>query len=662
MHYASFGIVALILHIIINRDFLQKNRSKDVPASMVYYRYFLTALMFYYIFDICWGFLYEYRDRNVSLVYLDTWLYFVAMATTVQLWTRYVNTYLVRQNVFRRILRIFGWSIYGFAMFHLLVNFFNPIIFYFTEDNTYVPATGRYYLLFFQVVLYLLTFVYTFVASIKTSGSEKLHNRAVGMTGIVMAVFIVLQSYDAFIPYYAIGCLIGTCIIHIFVIEDEKKEKEVYNQIARSLAEDYEAIYYITIESGRYREFSTSDEYDSMQVPSNGNDFYEETQNNIIRYVHPDDRDFAASLYSKEEMLRLLKDRKSYSYKYRLMVNGESRYFRFTLIMADDKKHFLLYEKDIQEEVTAEAQRLERHKSHVTFGQIAESLATNYDAIYYVDTKDSSYISYVCNSSYGQLEAKKEGADFFADCRNDAPILIHKGDRDRVVHLMNRDNFLTALEHKTHYDIEYRLMMNGRSQYTRLTARKTADGSHFIIGYENISSEIKKEKEHLQALNTEKELARRDELTGTKNKTAYTELERSIQSNLDGGIDYMPFALVVSDLNNLKKINDTEGHKAGDEYIRASAKLLCDIFSHSPVFRIGGDEFVVFLRGGDYNEREALLDKLRRQVRKNHASGSGPVIAAGMAEYEPVTDKQISAVFERADNRMYADKQELKAM
>ena len=164
----------------------------------------------------------------------------------------------------------------------------------------------------------------------------------------------------------------------------------------------------------------------------------------------------------------------------------------------------------------------------------------------------------------------------------------------------------------------------------------------------------------MKALKTEKELARRDELTGTKNKTAYKELEASVQSNIDNGMDYMPFALIVCDTNNLKEINDTQGHVAGDEYIKASAKLLCNIFKHSPVFRIGGDEFVVFLRGDDYNKKQELMDKLRNQVLKNKESGNGVVLASGIAEYEPDNDSLVSEIFDRADRAMYENKQMLK--
>ena len=111
---------------------------------------------------------------------------------------------------------------------------------------------------------------------------------------------------------------------------------------------------------------------------------------------------------------------------------------------------------------------------------------------------------------------------------------------------------------------------------------------------------------------------------------------------------------------DLKKLNDSEGHIVGDEYIRQSAILLSDTFIHSPVFRVGGDEFVVFLRGNDYSNREDLMKTLRAQVRKNMRTKSGPVLASGMAEYEPEKDNFVSEIFDRADKDIYKNKRNLK--
>ena len=667
MFYSTISILALILNLIINHEALKDVRIRSVrlggeAQTAIRYNHFLMASNCYFIADIAWGLLYEFHavDNLFPLLYLDCILYFMFMFLTMLTWIRYIVAYLNKTRPRTKALLYAVWTMFVLGLVYLVINYYYPFIFSFNENHEYITESGRHIAFVLQIVLYMVTSTYMLHISRKSIGREKIRYRAVGLTCLVMEIFLIFQILDPSYPSYAMGLMIGICLIHIFVEADEKKEKEITDNIATGLAEDYEAMYYINIETGEYREFAKSEEYESMNVPVAGHDFYAETSANIDRYVHPDDREFAQSLYSKEAMLKNLEGRRSYSYKYRIMLDGQPRYFRFTVMRANDDRHFVLYEKDIDDEITEENIRLENQKKHATFSQIAESLAVNYDVIYYVDAEDSSYISYECKNIYGKLDMQKSGDDFFADSRNDIPQIVHKDDRDTVVGFIDRDHMISTLKDHKSCSMDYRIMAGRRVHYVRMTVRKTGDGTHFIVGIENIDAEIKKEKQHLKALNTEKELARRDELTGVKNKTAYKELEKSVQSNIDNGLDYLPFAIVVCDANDLKRINDSEGHVAGDEYIKESAMLLCDIFDHSPVFRIGGDEFVVFLRGNDHSAREELMEKLRCQVRKNRKAGSGPVLASGMAEYVPETDGFVSDVFDRADREMYEDKQDLK--
>ena len=99
-------------------------------------------------------------------------------------------------------------------------------------------------------------------------------------------------------------------------------------------------------------------------------------------------------------------------------------------------------------------------------------------------------------------------------------------------------------------------------------------------------------------------------------------------------------------------------HQAGDQYIRQACMLICNIFKHSPVFRIGGDEFAVISQGGDYEHMDELLEKVREHNRKALLSGD-VVIACGMSRFED--DSCVAAVFERADHNMYEDKNDLKS-
>jgi GGDEF domain-containing protein len=87
---------------------------------------------------------------------------------------------------------------------------------------------------------------------------------------------------------------------------------------------------------------------------------------------------------------------------------------------------------------------------------------------------------------------------------------------------------------------------------------------------------------------------------------------------------------------------------------------LREIFTNSPVFRVGGDEFVIFLRSDDYTNRVELMKKLRNRVIENVKTGARPILAAGMSEYIPGRDALVSDIFDRADKEMYENKQFLK--
>ena len=167
-------------------------------------------------------------------------------------------------------------------------------------------------------------------------------------------------------------------------------------------------------------------------------------------------------------------------------------------------------------------------------------------------------------------------------------------------------------------------------------------------------------REELQRveLGSARELAYTDSLTGVKNKRAFTEAQESIQIDITAGT-LNEFGIVVFDLNGLKMVNDTKGHDAGDVFIKDSCHIICESFKHSPVYRIGGDEFVAFLKGEDYANREKLLNLFDLQMDKNRTTG-GIVIASGLEIYRSERADSFTTVFDRADKKMYERKRKLK--
>ncbi len=176
----------------------------------------------------------------------------------------------------------------------------------------------------------------------------------------------------------------------------------------------------------------------------------------------------------------------------------------------------------------------------------------------------------------------------------------------------------------------------------------------------NQSIMVKREAEHEKELNEARAAAYTDPLTGVKSKAAYAERERYFEESVADG-DAENFAVVVCDINGLKQVNDSMGHKAGDKLIKDACRMICELFKHSPVFRVGGDEFVVILTGQDFERRLEIMEDMNRRVEYNKRNYQ-VVIAVGMSEYVPDADKNYHEVFERADALMYVRKNELKSM
>ncbi len=234
MYYSSFGLLALIMHIIVNADILFRSHKGPNASVRGRYRSFLYSIMLFYISDIVWGSLYEMRITPV--VYFDTFMFFFSMGLTLLLWMRFINAYLNRYNVSSKILLYSGWAIFTLEFVLLIVNFFVPIMFGFKEDGEYVPGKARYLIMIIQLVLFSLISIITLIRAARTKDRDRLHHNAIGISGLVMALLVALQAQYPLLPFYAIGCLLATSIINTYVGVDERRMSSNLLGNARAVA------------------------------------------------------------------------------------------------------------------------------------------------------------------------------------------------------------------------------------------------------------------------------------------------------------------------------------------------------------------------------------------------------------------------------------------
>ncbi len=144
--------------------------------------------------------------------------------------------------------------------------------------------------------------------------------------------------------------------------------------------------------------------------------------------------------------------------------------------------------------------------------------------------------------------------------------------------------------------------------------------------------------------------ATHDSLTGLPNRRAF---DTHVVREIDRGVG---FALVLCDMDNLKRLNDTHGHEAGDEALQLlAAALQSQLRRSDEAYRIGGDEFAVILPAANRLDAERVVRRLRDAVAGRLLASGDPIDASfGVSVYEPGDDPERLVV--RADDALYQAK------
>lgn len=167
---------------------------------------------------------------------------------------------------------------------------------------------------------------------------------------------------------------------------------------------------------------------------------------------------------------------------------------------------------------------------------------------------------------------------------------------------------------------------------------------------------------------TFKDIAFLDELTGIGNRSAFAryevELEAMIKDLSAKADDSQSIVYVSLDLNDLKYVNDNLGHAIGDVYIKTAARILRTSFHSANIYRVGGDEFSIFIVGKDARAdyEGGLKRMLRAQEDYNRTANSGIQMefAYGVSEWRYFDMRNLHQLEVDADKAMYAKKREMK--
>lgn len=295
---------------------------------------------------------------------------------------------------------------------------------------------------------------------------------------------------------------------------------------------------------------------------------------------------------------------------------------------------------------------------------IISGLSADYDLVVYVNTAKNQAKYFQVSEKFTPLlwEGRNSASPKSFDdlmrriyVPNEFSEFIEKSTLEKCIEI---------LQTAPYYTLPFLANIDERTEHYRLKiASDKSNSQAFIVGITNVEEEHRLE-ETAQKLRKDlqhtKLIANKDPLTGIGSAAAFKVKCDLIDNQIKQG-HKIRFAIVECDVNDLKYINDNFGHDKGNEYLKNSCKVFCNIFSHSPVFRIGGDEFAIILYDNQYEKRTELFEKLKTAINLKSKSPTERIsFAAGMADYNSQIDESVKDVLKRADTFMYIDKSKMK--
>ena len=237
--YSVVAGIALVVHLVINWRELSDWRNAGPRTGGLEVRRFLSCLTIFFVSDVLWGLL---SSRGWSaLLYADTVVFFLAMALSVFSWSRYVVAYLELDGPTRWFVLWMGRGLLAFFVVSLVANGFGGWFFTVSADCFYKEGPLRNLGLLLLIAFNGISALLTLFALRRRAGAPGRRGKMVFAFGVAMTVAIFFQLGDPFLPLYGLGCLFSCCLLHVFVIEDERDEMHEKELVAHDVAAQLES-------------------------------------------------------------------------------------------------------------------------------------------------------------------------------------------------------------------------------------------------------------------------------------------------------------------------------------------------------------------------------------------------------------------------------------
>lgn len=498
MYYSAIGLLAILVLLIVNWDVLRDSHIYEKPVWRVYRR-LLAAILFYCCTDVVWG-LMEIMKLSTALFAVTT-VHFIAMSICISFWAEFTVVSLNDKSGFGGFIRHVSRGVAGAIIFTTICNIFIPVFFTVDSKSVYTALPARYVMLVVQIVLLILISIRAL--SLMFHAKKQSQYRIMAAFGFIMASGLFIQLWFPYLPLYSIAYMLGTCLLHTFVVNDIKEQfrketgesakiKEIRDTF-RSLLDNMPGMAFSKV-AGTGEYIACNQEFVRY---ANKRDPVE-----VIGFTDAQifDAQTAAHFQETDRLALSLSNPLIYTEDVN-DASGKQRHYQTTKIKyTDSNGHLCILGicQDITDLVVVQhehAMTKEAYEKAVDTGSmytnIALTLARDYTELFYVNTDTEEFTEYGRDDE-GKLVEQRKGYHFFSDCKAELCESVYPEDQEDFLDSINRKNLMRALSVKETVITSFRRLVDDEPVYVSMkVSRMEGDEQYIIVGFVDVDEEVR---------------------------------------------------------------------------------------------------------------------------------------------------------------------------
>lgn len=652
LYWVSAITYAIVLGISLYGDVKVSIDTSNLEKG---HRVLSAWVIFFCVQDAFWGLCEAGVINSSAVFFISSSVFHMSTVITTFFWLKYVLDYIGEKVKYRKLYLILDGIIIFCELILVVVNFSKTTLFSIV-DGHYVTGPLRTLTFINQYVVYLVIGVTALVLALTKETKETTKYETVCLFALAPILLGVCQLLFPDAPFYSLGYFLGCFIIHTFIVAKEKevylseeeklqkiiqlnndlktKQAEIDGQfnILRSICGIYKYINLVDLESETASRFDDKDsKVDRFSIKD---DPHTALNKRMVDYI---DEAYYDKFWEYTNLLTLTEKMEGKKFIASDFKNTDGDWIRALYIRIGE---------NVNEPISKVAYALrnitgDRKREE----QVYSALTNMVYSLHIFDLENDTMERLIESDIFKKIVGNEESAQRMsntiigATCKDEY--------LDIMLEFVDLSTVSSRMMGKTSLTTEFVGKYNGWTRMTFIPIEMKDDQVKKIVVTTEI---IDSEKNELINLIYKSST---DELTRLYNRRTYEDDLDSISENND----MEKLTIVAMDVNGLKTVNDTIGHKAGDELIIGASK--CIDKSFSPVgkaYRTGGDEFMAVLRceKDELPEIFAGFDKSIEEWTGNLVKSL--TISYGYVGAEGYPNLAIRDLVAEADKKMYEAK------